>query len=124
MTGTNRATTSFGLDLGDERLWRGGKPVQITNKAFQVLRYLVANPKRLLTKDELLEKVWPGVYVSEGLIKEYVHDLRLALDDDPARPRFIETVRGRGYRYLGGIEIRSTTTKQCFGLSRRASPPP
>ena len=120
---TSRVTTRFRLDASDERLWKGDQPVQITNKAFQLLRYFVANPRRLLTKDELLEKIWPGVYVSEGLIKEYVHDLRLALDDDPARPRFIETVHGRGYRYLGGIEILSTATKQCFGASGQTSPP-
>ena len=42
--------------------------------------------------------------MSEGLIKEYVYDLRLALGDDPKHPIFIETVRGRGYRFLGGIE--------------------
>jgi TolB-like protein len=94
----------FRLDLGDERLWHGDQPVEIGNKAFQLLRLLVSNPNRLLTKDQILDAVWGEVCVSEGLIKEYVHDLRLALGDDPKQPRFIETVRGRGYRFLGGIE--------------------
>ena len=92
------------LDLGDERLWHGNQPLQISNKAFQFLRLLVTNPNRLLTKDYILNAVWGDVYVSEGLVKEYVHDLRLALCDDPKQPKFIETVRGRGYRFLGGIE--------------------
>ena len=65
---------------------------------------MVTNPNRLLTKDYILNAVWGDVYVSEGLVKEYVHDLRLALCDDPKQPKFIETVRGRGYRFLGGIE--------------------
>ena len=97
-------TSRFRVDLADERLWRGDAPVQITNKPFQLLRFFLLNPNRLVTKDEILNEIWPDVYVTEGLIKEYVHDLRLALGDDPKRPKFIETVRGRGYRYLGGIE--------------------
>jgi TolB-like protein/cytochrome c-type biogenesis protein CcmH/NrfG len=94
----------FKLDLGDERLWRGDQPVPLSNKAFELLRLFVSNPKRLLTKDEILDTVWGDICVSEGLVKEYVHDLRHALGDDPQSPQFIETVRGRGYRFLGGVE--------------------
>ena len=93
----------FKIDLRDERLWDGERPVQLGNKAFQLLRLFVAHPNRLLTKDDILDGVWRDVCVSEGLIKEYVHDLRQALRDDPKQPRFIETVRGRGYRFLGGV---------------------
>ena len=96
-------TARFRFDPDDERLWNGGKPVELSNKAFLLLRLFVSKPNRLLTKDDILEGVWGDVCVSEGLIKEYVHDLRKALGDDPKQPRFIETVRGRGYRYLGGI---------------------
>ncbi len=94
----------YRLDLGDERLWNGDQPVRVSNKAFQLLRLFVDNPNRLLTKDDILDGVWRDVCVSEGLVKDYVHDLRLALDDDPKHPEYIETVHGRGYRYLGGIE--------------------
>jgi TolB-like protein/class 3 adenylate cyclase len=94
----------YKLDLRDERLWHGDQLVEISNKAFELLRILVSNPNRLLTKDEILDAVWGDVCVSEGLIKEYVHDLRVALGDDPKQPRFIETVHGRGYRFLGGID--------------------
>jgi len=96
--------TDFKIDLGDERLWDGDQPVEISNKAFQILRLLVESTNRLLTKDHILDTVWGDVYVSEGLIKDYVHDLRQALGDDPRQPRFIETVHGRGYRFLGGVE--------------------
>ncbi len=94
----------YRLDLGDERLWNGNRPVQITNKAFQLLRLFVDNPNRLLTKGDILDGIWRDVCVSEGLVKEYVHDLRQALGDDPRRPEYIETVHGRGYRFLGGVE--------------------
>jgi TolB-like protein len=95
----------FKLDLENERLLDGAAPAHLTRKAFDLLRFLVQNPTRLLTRDEILENIWRGIHVSEGLVREYVHDLRLALDDDPRNPRLIETVRGRGYRFLGGIEI-------------------
>jgi TolB-like protein len=96
--------SDYRLDLADERLWRGNEPVQIGAKAFRLLRLLVSNPDRLLTKEDILNSVWGDVIVSEGLVKEYVHDLRVALEDDPKAPKFIETVHGRGYRFLGGVE--------------------
>lgn len=96
--------SKFRLDLRDERLMHGDNPIPLGNKAFELLRLFVRNPKRLLTKDEILDSVWRDLCVSEGLVKEYVHDLRLALSDDPKCPQFIETVRGRGYRFLGGVE--------------------
>lgn len=97
--------TKYRLDCADERLWQGDQPVPIRNTAFQLLRYLASNPNRLLTKDDILDAVWGKLCVTEGLVKEYIHDLRQALGDDPKQPRYIETVHGRGYRYLGGIEV-------------------
>ena len=62
--------------------------------------YLVEHPDRLVTKEELLQAVWPNTYVSEGLLSTYIRDLRAVLGDDPAAPRFIETVVRRGYRFI------------------------
>jgi len=114
---TDVGKARFRLDLRDERLWRDEVPVQITNKTFQILRFFVQSPNCLITKDTILDNVWPGIHVSEGLIKGYVHDLRLALGDDPKRPTYIETVRGRCYRYLGGIAWESRS------IASRAGPP-
>jgi TolB-like protein/Tfp pilus assembly protein PilF len=119
----NVETANYTLDLGDERLWNGDKPVQISNKAFQLLRLFVHNPNRLLTKDHILEGVWRDVCVSEGLIKEYVHDLRQALGDDPRHPRFIETVHGRGYRFLGGVEESQPAVGATAPSKPRTHPP-
>ncbi|MDJ0955625.1 MAG: winged helix-turn-helix domain-containing protein [Arenicellales bacterium] len=120
---TDVQKTQFRLDVGDERLWKGNQPVQISNKAFQLLRLFVSNPNRLLTKDHILEGVWRGLCVSEGLVKEYVHDLRTALDDDPKQPRFIETVHGRGYRFLGGVEEGKNTTDTTIPMRSGSHPP-
>ncbi len=96
---------TFRFDLTDGRLWQGERPIQIGSKATQLLNLLVKNPNHLMTKDTILEEIWSDVTVTEGLVKEYVHDLRNALGDDPKKPKFIETVHGQGYRYLGGIEL-------------------
>ena len=82
--------------MTDERLWMGDRHVPLSNKAFQVLRLFVNNPNRLLTKDFILDEIWGDICVSEGLVKEYIHDLRAVLGDDPKQPVFIETVRRRG----------------------------
>lgn len=110
--------TEYRLDREDERLWKGDESVAIGNRAFQLLRFLVDNPERLLTKEEILEAVWADICVSEGLVKEYIHDLRVALQDDPKHPHFIETVRGRGYRFLGGIAGGEDSTPDGAALER------
>ncbi len=115
--------TLLRLDVRDERLWDGDQAIRLTPKAFALLRHLVQNPNRLLTKDEILEKVWPDTFVSEGLVREYVQDLRQALNDDPKEPRFIETVHRRGYRFLGDIEITGDDANSLPSQSGQASPP-
>jgi len=99
------------LDLASSRLLFNGKSIHLTPTCFAVLKYLVQNPKRLITKAELLNNIWSGVYVEEGAIKGYVRKLRQVLDDNPKTPRFIETVRGMGYRYIGNIEVGSSESK-------------
>lgn len=91
--------------MADERLWRGEEAVRLTNKAFGVLRHLAERPARLVTKDELLDAVWPGTSVSEAAMTVCIRELRRALGDDAQAPRFIETVRGRGYRFIAPVTI-------------------
>lgn len=100
------------LDPYDERLWDGDKAIKLTPKAFKVLHYFVSNPHRLLTKDEILSAVWGDIAVTEGLVKEYVADLRKALKDDPREPDYIETIHGRGYRLIGDISIDDASTAE------------
>jgi DNA-binding winged helix-turn-helix (wHTH) protein len=96
------------LDVDDERLWRHRQEIPLTPKTFALLRYLVENRNRLVTKQALLEGVWPGIYVVESEVKHYVGELRKALGDDPKAPQFIETIRGRGYRFIGEITVRDS----------------
>jgi TolB-like protein/DNA-binding winged helix-turn-helix (wHTH) protein/Flp pilus assembly protein TadD len=94
---------SFRLDTADQCLWRGQERVPIAPKAFDVLRYLVENPGRLVTQDEILEKLWPETYVNPEVFRKYILNIRKILGDRPDKPEFIETVTKRGYRFIAPV---------------------
>ncbi len=89
----------------DNRLQGDGCDVQLTPKAAAVLRCLLRRKGDTVTREEILADVWPGLNVTKDLVREYVFDLRSALRDDAKDPKFIETVRGRGFRLFGPIEF-------------------
>jgi predicted ATPase len=94
----------FQLDTRNECLWQNGVQIGLTPKPFAVLRYLVENPQRLVTHDELLDKLWPETYVQPQVLRTYVLELRKLLGDSVESPRFIRTVPGRGYWFLAQVE--------------------
>src|SRR5215213_10438242 len=96
----------FSLDLVNECLWRGSEEIKIRPKAFAVLNYLLNRSGQLVTKEELLNAVWPETFVGDAVLKVTVRQLREALDDDPKSPRFIETSHRRGYRFIGEIAAK------------------
>jgi DNA-binding winged helix-turn-helix (wHTH) protein/predicted ATPase len=93
----------FRLDLGNERLWHGPEEIILRPKSFAVLQYLVAQPGRLVTREEVLQAVWPGIAVSDAVLTVCIGEIRQALRDNHQAPQFIETVHRRGYRFLGTI---------------------
>jgi DNA-binding winged helix-turn-helix (wHTH) protein/tetratricopeptide (TPR) repeat protein len=95
-----RHFSRFRLDLANEQLWQGEKEIRLRGKTFQVLRYLVAHPGQLVTKEALLDGVWGAVAVSDSMPSICIAELRKALGDDPKTPSLIETVHGRGYRFI------------------------
>src|SRR5215469_2954451 len=99
---------AFRLDTANQCLWRGQERVSIPPKPYDMLRYLVQNPGRLVTHDELLEKLWPETYVNPELIRKYILDIRKVLGDRPDKPEFIETVTKRGYRFIAPVTDEST----------------
>jgi DNA-binding response OmpR family regulator len=86
------------VDLGGHRVLRDGAPVQLTAKAFDLLAFLVRHPGQVFSRDQLLEHVWGYDYAGETrTVDVHVHALRSQLEDDPADPQLIHTVRGVGY---------------------------
>ena len=84
----------FALDLANVCLWRGTVAVALPPKAFDVLSYLVTHPDRLVTKDELLDAVWPETAVSDAVVRVAIGALRKALGDTRQPPRFLATCPG------------------------------
>ncbi len=94
---------NFRLDLDNECLWRDEQAIPLPPKEFVVLLYLVSNPGRLVTKEELIRAAWSETAVTDGVLKVSIRKIRAALDDDSKSPRFIETAHRRGYRFIGRI---------------------
>ena len=93
----------YRLDVLNERLLRGRYEIPLRPKSLAVLRYLLERAGQLVRKEELLEAVWPESYATDVLLKGCVKEIRRALNDDPAKPRFIETAHRRGYRFIGQV---------------------
>jgi TolB-like protein len=100
----NRDEVTFGrfrLDLGQRELSRDGIPVQLGSRALEILCVLAAARGELVTKDELMARVWSGVVVEENAMHVHVSGLRKALDQGKSGQSYIVTVPGRGYRMIG-----------------------
>lgn len=93
----------FRLDTSNECLWREGEQIALSPRPFAVLRYLVENPARLITYDEMLDALWPETYVQPQVLRTYVLELRKILGDDAAQPRFIQTHSKRGYVFIAPV---------------------
>jgi predicted ATPase/DNA-binding winged helix-turn-helix (wHTH) protein len=89
------------IEPANEWAWCGERRLELTPKAFAVLRYLVARAGRLITKDDLLTTVWRDAVVSDAALTSCIRDLRRALRDSSQTPRYIETVHRRGFRFIG-----------------------
>jgi Tol biopolymer transport system component/DNA-binding winged helix-turn-helix (wHTH) protein len=94
----------FELDVARRRLLCGGEPVALKPKAFDLLLVLVENNGRLLTKEELLEMVWPGQIVEETNLSVNISAIRRALRESASEPRFITNVSGRGYYFTADLD--------------------
>src|SRR5262245_5397887 len=91
------------LDLCNECVWRNQEQLTLTMKAFAVLCYLATHPNRIISKTELFAAVWPDVVVSDWALTTCIRELRRVLVDDARNPLIIETVYGRGYRFIAKI---------------------
>src|SRR5690349_25153284 len=90
----------FELDPANQSLSRDGAEIHLAPRAYGVLAHLVDHAGTLITKDELLDAVWGELHVTDGAQKRCVAELRKALQDPAGEPRFIQTLHGRGYRFL------------------------
>ena len=93
--------------LADPEAWRlsrSGREVHLEPLVLELLIYLISNRGRLVTRQELMDTVWGDTVISESALTKAVARLRKALDDDSATPRYLETVRSHGYRFVARVE--------------------
>jgi DNA-binding winged helix-turn-helix (wHTH) protein len=98
----------------DDRLYelrRTGVPVDLEQKVFDVHFYLLQHRDRVVPKDELLDKLWPGMVVGEAVLTRCITAARKALGDDGGRQDLIKTQHGRGYRFVAAVTFASPVVK-------------
>jgi DNA-binding winged helix-turn-helix (wHTH) protein/tetratricopeptide (TPR) repeat protein len=101
------AFAAFELDVALYQLRRDGEIVKLAPKAFDLLHYLIQHRDRVVAKGELLDELWRGEHVTESVLPTTVAAIRKALQDGRARPEEIQTVHGRGYRFVAPVEERA-----------------
>jgi TolB-like protein/DNA-binding winged helix-turn-helix (wHTH) protein len=119
----------FAVDSRKRTLSLADSPISLTPKAFDVLLFLVQNPNRPVTKEELLQAVWGDTFVEEGNLTQYIYYLRKALGDNSEDARLIVTIARKGYQFTADVTIAEAahTSKQVQVLatgSLRADAPP
>jgi class 3 adenylate cyclase/DNA-binding winged helix-turn-helix (wHTH) protein/tetratricopeptide (TPR) repeat protein len=117
----------FRLDPANACLWCDAEAIILPPKAFAVLHYLVTHSERLVSKDELLDVVWPETAVSDAVVRIAIGEVRRALGDTAQAPQYITTVARRGYRFVAQVtgiaspEVAPTGTRQRAPLEPRVS---
>ena len=112
MKKTDAQVGAVSVDLPNERVSCGTGRLQLTPKAFSVLRYLIERPGRLVLKEELLRQIWSNAVVTEASLTTCIREIRKKLKDDWRRGRYIETVHRRGYRFIGKVVWKQSTTDE------------
>ena len=102
----------FELDFGHFLLYRQGQPVRLEGLPLQLLMHLVEHQRQLVTREHIAEILWgKDVFVDvEQGINTAIRKIRIALEDDSTQPQLLQTVVGRGYRFVADCEDGSTET--------------
>ena len=95
---------AFRLDTEGYRLTREESVVQASARQLDLLACLAAEPSRLITRDELFERLWSGVTVTDNALTQLVSELRQTLGDSSGDPKYVQTVARRGYRFIAPVE--------------------
>jgi len=91
----------FALDRETRQLFQRDEELHLKPKAFDFLDFLLSQKPRVVSRERIRDRLWPGTYISESTLATVVTEVRAALGEDPKRPRFIRTLRGHGYAFFG-----------------------
>src|SRR5438093_7050354 len=110
MPGASYRFGPFVADRRGYRVLRGADQLDLTPKLLDLLFYLLDHAGDLVTKEALLDELWPGANVTDNALAQAVSELRDALGDEPSAPQFIKTIGRRGERFIG--EVKSVEGKE------------
>ncbi len=96
---TTRTLGDLTIDEARHEVTKRGQSLPLTTREFALLAALASHPGRVFTRAQLLERVWGNHYYDDHVVDVHIGNLRRKLEDDPAQPRYVETVRGVGYRF-------------------------
>jgi DNA-binding winged helix-turn-helix (wHTH) protein/tetratricopeptide (TPR) repeat protein len=114
MRGAKRAVDEIELDLGRYELRRRGRRVKLEKKPMELLIFLVGRREQLVSRKDIVTKLWRSdLFIdTEPNINNVVRKIRTALGDDSTKPRFLETVVGKGYRFIGPVRVMDARFQQ------------
>lgn len=98
----------FTLDLAGRELRRKGVPIPIRTKVFDLLAFLIRHRERVVLRAEVMEYVWQSVEVSDATLDSTVRSVRHAIEDDARSQRLVKTIRGKGLRFVGDVQVTET----------------
>ncbi len=105
------------LDTDRRQVLRGGQPMHLSPKAFQLLQTLVEDRPRAISKSELQQRLWPDTFVSDTSLTTLVNELRHGLGESAREPGLIRTVHGYGYAFEGAVApVASSGPRLVWGL--------
>jgi Tol biopolymer transport system component/DNA-binding winged helix-turn-helix (wHTH) protein len=112
VTSENPSAFLFGdirVEPATFRVFKAGNAVQVEPKALKLLLYLIENRGRLIERQEILGEIWNGTHVTENALSREIAKLRRSLDDDSKTPKYIETVRTRGFRFIAEVQVEAVS---------------
>ena len=101
---------AFDLDMDRVELRKEDVPVPVEPQVFALLALLVTNSERMVSKNEINERIWGGRVVSEAVLSSRIKSARQAIGDDGKNQRLIRTVHGQGFRFVGEVTTTSPDT--------------
>src|ERR1700722_1336708 len=107
----------FQVDATARTLRRETGIVTLNRRAFDVLLYLVQNPGRVLTRDELLKNAWPDTFVDENSLAQSISALRRALEEKPGDNSYIVTLPGRGYQFVLAVHVVASANRDALPVA-------
>lgn len=100
ISGSNISAGPFSYNTTTLRLFKNGSEIALTSKENAMIKLFLDNPNRIFSKDMIYDLIWGELMVDENAVMVYINRLRQKIEDDPGKPKYLQNVRGLGYRFV------------------------